>query len=107
MRHNQLSITKRGAGEPRDEARAHLGSGAQRGPACGDTAAPFAYLSEASNNLIHTNYSPKSSPARVSGRLSLVFQEGLSLLEFDSFMACASHVFGLFFHRERAVYGRR
>jgi len=67
MRHNQLSITKRGAGEPRDEARAHLGSGAQRGPACGDTAAPFAYLSEASNNLIHRNNSPSQAQRGFAG----------------------------------------
>jgi len=105
MRPNLLSNTRRGRAGV-SPARA-LAGGAQRGPACGDTAAPFADAREAPNNLIHRNNSPKSSPARVCGRLSLVFGDGLSLCQLQSFMTDSSHVLGLFFYRERAVYGRR
>jgi len=105
MRPNQLSITRRGRAGV-SPARASAG-GAQRGPACGDTAAPFAESREAANNLIHRNNSPKSSPERVCGRLSLVFEDGLSLDQFQRFMTGSSHVLGLFFYRERTVYGRR
>jgi len=105
MRPNQMSITRRGRAGV-SPARASAGC-AQRGPACGGTAAPFADAWEAANNLIHTNNSPNSSPERVCGRLSLDFYQGLSLDEFQRFMAGSQHVLGLFFYRERALDGRR
>jgi len=105
MRPKQLSTKRRGRASV-SAARASAG-GAQRGPACGDTAAPFADALGASNNLIHRNNSPKSSPERDCGRLSLVFEDGLPLNQLQSFMTGSSHVIDLFFYRERTVYGRR
>ena len=66
---NHLSITKRGAGVPRHEARARLGSGAHMGPVCGGAVAPFFWAFCAPNNLIHTTNSPNPVLARVCGRL--------------------------------------
>jgi len=81
MRPNQLSTKRRGRASG-SAARASAG-GAQRGPACGDTAAPFADAL----NLIHTNYSPNPVLARLCGRFAM-------------------HLKGLLIYRWGAAYGR-